>query len=83
MTPKTVYYKVTVYNYKPPREAIIAQIINNMHTVQLAVEDYNTIYEGIYPKIVSEFFHLLPSSMVNPINNEISPVVNGANGKSG
>jgi len=81
-TAKTVFYDVIAYNIIPPNETITAQIKNNMHTVQLAAEDYCTIHEGLYPKNLSEFINLL-LPLVNPINKEISPVVYGVNGKPG
>jgi hypothetical protein len=83
MTPKTVYYKVTVYNYKPPKEAITAQIKNNMHTIQLSAEDYNTIHVGIYPRTIAEFRKLMPLSLINPVDTNIPAVVDGKTGKSG
>lgn len=81
-TAKNVFYEVIAYNIIPPNEAIIAQIKHNMHTVQLAAEDYCTIHEGLYPKNLSEFIDLL-LPMENPVNNEIPPVVYGIDGKPG
>jgi hypothetical protein len=81
-TAKTVFYEVVAYNIIPPNDAITAKIKFNMHTVQLAAEDYCTIHEGLYPKNLSEFIDLL-LTMENPANNEIPPVVNGIDGKPG
>ena len=83
MTPKNVYYIINQYEYILPKKEMDAAIRNNMHTVQLAAEDYATQNEGIYPRAVSNFLHLLPSSFVNPVNPDVSPVVNGIKGKPG
>jgi hypothetical protein len=56
---------------------------NNMHTVQLAVEDYNILHEGRYPAVVADFRELLPASFTNPIEPELPAVVDGSVGKRG
>lgn len=83
MTPKTVLYIITQYNYTPSKKEIEAEIKSNMHTIQLCVENYNTIHEGIYPKSVAEFVYLLPPGLANPIDATMPSVVDGTSGKPG
>jgi len=83
MTPKKVYYVINQYEYILSKKEMDEAIKKNMHIVQLAVEDYTTQNEGIYPRAVSNFLHLLQSSFVNSVNPDVSPVVSGIKGKPG
>jgi hypothetical protein len=83
ITPKVVYYVIDQYEYKPSKEELDAAIRSNMHIVQLSVEDYATRNEGVFPQVVSDFLHLLPSSFINPVDPDILPVVDGTKGKPG
>jgi len=83
MTPKTVFYVITQYNYTPSKKEIEAEIKSNMHTVQVCVEDYCIQHDGVYPRTVSEFKEIIPSVLVNPVNSNIPVVVDGKIGKPG
>ncbi len=83
ITPKVVYYVIDQYEYKPSKEELDAAVRSNMHIVQLSVELYSTENEGVYPRAVSNFLHLLPSSFINPVDPDILPVVDDTKGKPG
>jgi prepilin-type N-terminal cleavage/methylation domain-containing protein len=62
-----------------------AAVKSNMHTTQLAAEDYAVRREGLYAADVDSLLPILPdpAGLLNPFSGVIEPPVNGAPTVSG
>ncbi|MBU2463833.1 MAG: hypothetical protein KJ844_07100, partial [Candidatus Edwardsbacteria bacterium] len=63
-----------IYAQKAPEDSLTKAIKRNMHTVQLAVEDYACRHNGVYPTKVAEFWTEFPN-IKNPVDPELAVVV--------
>ena len=68
---------------KAPEDSITKAIERNMHTVQLAVEDYAYRHGGIYPTSIKDILSLLPKKFANPCNSKLPAVVDGESNTPG
>ncbi|MBI5805244.1 HEAT repeat domain-containing protein [candidate division TA06 bacterium] len=78
----SLMFYVAVHAQKAPTDSMTKAIKNNMHTVQLAVEDYASRNNGLYPKKVTDFWTTFPN-IKNPVDSKLAVVVDNFSDKPG